>query len=118
MASVFEDVRNKPMRHPPVTSSATGGAFPTLRRAARHYNGIECRFAAIWLEMQTGSKLQVTVLESTGPGEDSTGAGAERELGFDPQPKAELTQGEYKGAREVLARHVYTAEPRGGPGGC
>ena len=53
-----------------------------------------------------------------GPGEDSTGAGAERELGFDPQPKAELAQGEYKGAREVLARHVHTAEPRGGPGGC
>ena len=52
-----------------------------------------------------------------GPGEDSTGAGAERELGFDPQPKAELAQGEYKGAREVLARHVHTAEPRGGPGG-
>ena len=68
--------------------------------------------------MQTGSKLPVTVLESTGPGEDSTGAGAERELGFDPQPKAELAQGEYKGAREVLARHVHTAEPRGGPGGC
>jgi hypothetical protein len=53
-----------------------------------------------------------------GPGEDSTGAGAERELGFDPQPKAELAQGEYKGAREVLARHVHTAEARGGPGGC
>ena len=38
-------------------------------------------------------------------------------LGFDPQPNAELAQGEYKGAREVLARHVHTAEPRGGPGG-
>ena len=25
------------MRHPPVTSSATGEALPTLRRAARHY---------------------------------------------------------------------------------
>jgi hypothetical protein len=55
------------------------------------------------------------------PGEDSTGAGAERELGFGPQSKskAELAQGEgeYKGAREVLARHTYTPplEPRGGP---
>jgi hypothetical protein len=48
------------------------------------------------------------------PGEDPTGAGAERELGFDPQPKAELAQGEYKGAREVLARHtVYTPPSRG-----
>ena len=56
--------------------------------------------------------------QSNRPGEDSTGAGAERELGFDPQSKAELAQGEYKGAREVLARHVHTAEPRGGPGGC
>ena len=58
--------------------------------------------------------------KSTRPEEDSTGAGAERESGFDPQSKAELelAQGEYKGAREVLARHVHTAEPRGGPGGC
>jgi hypothetical protein len=52
----------------------------------------------------------------TSPGEDPTGAGAEREWGFDPQSKAELAQGEYKGAREVLARHVHTAQPRGGPG--
>jgi hypothetical protein len=55
------------------------------------------------------------------PGEDSTGAGAERELGFDPQSKAELAQGEYKGAREVLAlaRHVHTAHRPavGWPGG-
>ena len=64
------------------------------------------------------NRIRVPVTgQSTGPGEDSTGAGAERELGFDPQPKAELAQGEYKGAREVLARHVHTAEPRGGPGG-
>jgi hypothetical protein len=53
-----------------------------------------------------------------GPGGGSTGAGAERELGFDPQSKAELAQGEYKGAREVLARHAHTAQPWGGPGGC
>jgi hypothetical protein len=70
------------------------------------------------LEMANCSKPPVTVLESTSPGEDSTGAGAERELGFDPQSKAELAQGEYKGAREVLARHVHTAQPWGGPGGC
>jgi hypothetical protein len=55
--------------------------------------------------------------QSTRPGEDPTGAGAEREGGFDPQSKAWLAQGEYKGAREVLARHVHTAQPRGGPGG-
>jgi hypothetical protein len=51
-------------------------------------------------------------ITTTSPGEDSTGAGAERESGFDPQSKskAELAQGEYKGAREVLAllaRHVH-----------
>jgi hypothetical protein len=42
--------------------------------------------------------------KSTSPGKDSTGAGAERESGFDPQSKAKLAQGEYKGARarEVL----------------
>jgi hypothetical protein len=52
--------------------------------------------------MPTARKSPVTVLESTRPGGDSTGAGAEREGGFDPQPKAEIAQGEYayKGARE------------------
>ena len=94
MASVFEDVRNTPIWSPPVTSLATGEALPTLRRAARHYNGIECRVRDSCLYAQTGSKLPVTVLESTGPGEDSTGAGAEREWGFDPQSKAEIAQGE------------------------
>jgi hypothetical protein len=67
-----------------VTSLATGEALPTLRRAARHYNGLESRVRDSCLYEQTGSELPVTVLESTGPGEDSTGAGAERELGFDP----------------------------------
>jgi hypothetical protein len=37
VASIFEDVRNKPMRHPPVTSSATWEPLPALRRAARQY---------------------------------------------------------------------------------
>jgi hypothetical protein len=54
-----------------------------------------------------------------GPGGDSTGTGAEREWGFDPQSKAEVAQGEYKGAREVLARHVHTAHrPAAGWPGC
>jgi hypothetical protein len=75
--------------------------------------------------MARNGKLRVTAgLRSTltgksaSPGEDPTGAGAERESGFDPQSKAELAQGEYKGAREVLARYVQTAQPWGGPGGC
>ena len=68
--------------------------------------------------MPTARKPMTVTGKSTSPGEDPTGAGAERELGFDPQSKAELAQGEYKGAREVLARHVHTAEPRGGPGGA
>jgi hypothetical protein len=50
--------------------------------------------------------------ERQAAGGDSTGASAEREGGFDPQSKAKLAQGEYKGAREVLmARHVHTAQP-------
>ena len=40
----FEGVRNTPIWSPPVTSSATGEALPTLRRATRHYNGLESRF--------------------------------------------------------------------------
>ena len=62
--------------------------MPTLRRAARHYNGLESRVRDSCLYEQTGSKSPVTALESTRPGEDSTGASAEREGGFDPQPKA------------------------------
>jgi hypothetical protein len=68
-------------------------------------------------ERQTAGLLSTATGESTGPGEDSTGASAEREGGVDPQPKAELAQGEYKRAREVLARHGRTAQPWGGPGG-
>jgi hypothetical protein len=86
-------------------------------RAARHYYGLDLDLAAR-AEMSATNRNSSTVTgQSTSPGEDSTGAGAEQELGFDPQSKAELAQGEYKGAREVLARHVHTAEPRGGPGG-
>jgi hypothetical protein len=51
--------------------------------------------------------------ESTSPGEDPTGASAEREGGFDPQPKAELAQGEYKIAREVLAHDTAAPPSRG-----
>jgi hypothetical protein len=53
-----------------------------------------------------------------GPGEDPTGASAEWEGGFGPKPKGRRARGEYKGAREVLARHGRTAQPRGGPGRC
>jgi hypothetical protein len=52
-----------------------------------------------------------------GPGEDSTGASAEREGGFGPQPQGMRAYSEYKGAREVLARHGRTAQPWGAPGG-
>jgi hypothetical protein len=51
------------------------------------------------------------------PGEDSTGASAEREGDFDPpQPKTRRARGEYKGAREVLKYWHDTAAPpsRGG----
>jgi hypothetical protein len=62
--------------------------------------------------------LSTVTGEAPAPGNDPTGASAEREGGFNPQPKAELAQGEYKGAREVLARHSRTTQPGGGPGGC
>jgi hypothetical protein len=55
-----------------------------------------------------------------GPGEDSTGAGAEREWGFDPQSKAEVAQGEYKGARREEGNTGTTSTHRpaaGWPGG-
>jgi hypothetical protein len=59
--------------------------------------------------------------QSARPGEDSTGAGAERELGFDPQSKAELAQGEYKGASAQQGRYwhdTYTPPSRGVARGC
>ena len=95
-----------------------GGGFADSAQGHEAVLKSRVEFGGPRLEMANCSKSPVTVLEITGPGEDSTGAGAERELGFYPQPKAELAQGEYKGAREVLARHLHTAEPRGGPGGC
>jgi hypothetical protein len=70
------------------------------------------------VEMANCRLLSALTGESARPGEDPTGASAEREGGFDPQSEAELAQGEYKGAREVLARHGNTAQPRGGPGVC
>jgi hypothetical protein len=63
--------------------------------------------------------------EITSPGEDPTGAGAEREWGFDPQSKAELAQGEYKVQRSKgkggtgTTRGTYTPPSRGlARGGC
>jgi hypothetical protein len=64
-------------------------------RAARHYYSLDLDLGSSCVSEPTGRKSPVAVLESTSPGEeDSTGAGAERELGFDPQLKAELAQGE------------------------
>jgi hypothetical protein len=51
--------------------------------------------------------------QSTRPGEDSTGAGAERESGFDPQSKAELAQGEYKKEQGKYWHNTYTPPSRG-----
>jgi hypothetical protein len=76
--------------------------------------------------MPTARKSPVAVLESTRPAEDPAGAGAEREWGFDPQPKAELAHGEYKeerrskGSTGTTRTHAHTARPWGvgWPGGC
>jgi hypothetical protein len=97
--------------------------LPALRRAARHCNGLESRVRDSCLYEPAGRNSSPVTGKSASLGEGPTGPGAERELGFDPQSKAELAQGEYKGAREVLARHVHTAEPRGAGwpvarGGC
>jgi hypothetical protein len=93
-------------------------ARPQQHQGCEVVHSLGSRFGARWPNEPAARKSPVVVLESTRPGEDSTGAGAERELSFDPQSKAELAQGEYKGAREILALHVHTAQPRGGPGGC
>jgi hypothetical protein len=94
-------------------------------RAARHCYGLDLESrvrdsetAVFMSQLLESRRLPHSRAPAPGRTPRETGAGAERELGFDPQPKAELAQGEYKGAREALARHVHTAEPRGGPGGC
>jgi hypothetical protein len=94
------------------------------RHPARWLAGSKCKL----LESR---RLPYSRAPAPGPGEDSTGAGAEREWGFDPQSKAELAQGEYevqrsKGSTGTTTRAhvhgtqytVHTAQPWGGwPGG-
>jgi hypothetical protein len=84
-------------------------------RAGSHYCSLDLEFGVSCCEMPESRNPSTATGKSTSPGGDSTGAGAERESGFDPQSKAELAQGECKGAREVLvlARHVHTAHSRG-----
>jgi hypothetical protein len=93
-------------------------ARPQQHHAPQAVHSHESRFGARWLYEPTARKSSAVTGQITRPGADSTGAGAERKWGFDPQSKAELAQGEYNGAREVLARHAHTAHPWGGwPGG-
>jgi hypothetical protein len=106
-----------------MTQGASRGPRVNIAARPQHHHGgaVHCSYGyrfggSRFYEPRKTIRVPLTG-KSTSPGEDSTGAGAERELGFDPPPKAELAQGEYKGAREVLARHVHAAEARGGPGG-
>jgi hypothetical protein len=77
---------------PRVTSFvARRTALGVPARGSRHYYSLDLEFAA----MARNGKLRVTAGlrstltgESARPGEDSTGASAEREGGFDPQSKA------------------------------
>jgi hypothetical protein len=115
-----EGVRSTPIWSPPVTSLARRSDLARRARAASK----RISFWRSCVEMKdsclyepTSRKSSTLTGQSTRPGEDSTGAGAEREWDFDPQSKAEVAQGEYKGAREVLARHGHTAQPWGWPGG-
>jgi hypothetical protein len=110
--------------HPPARITVFGGE--RAHHHSSHGNKVHCSHMGLDLGARA-AKLQSAGYGGIGvpltgqnarPGEDSTGAGAEREGGFDPQSKAELAQGEYKGARGVRARHVHTAQPWGGPGGC
>jgi hypothetical protein len=100
-----------------VTWFAAGTAFSDSAQAARQYYSLDLGFGGSWLQMANCGLLSTVTGESTGPGEDPTGASAEWGGGFEPQSKAGLAQGGYKGAREVLARHGRTAQPWGGPGG-
>jgi hypothetical protein len=69
--------------------------------------------------MANCSKSPVAVLESASPGEDSTGACAEREWGFDPQSKAELAQGASTKEQGKYWHDTYTPPSRGvARGGC
>jgi hypothetical protein len=83
-----------------MTQGASRGS--RVNRAARpqqHHGGaVHCssrfRFGSASCEMPAGRNSSPVTGKSASPGEDPTGAGAERELGFDPQSKAELAQGE------------------------
>jgi hypothetical protein len=54
--------------------------------------------------------------QSTRPGEDSTGAGAEREWGFGPQSKAEIAQGIQRSKRSTGTTRTHRPAA-GWPGG-
>jgi hypothetical protein len=103
--------------HTPSLVTSFGDGRSLGQPAQGHEVHCSCwfRFGAMWLYEPVARKSSAVTGESTSPGEDPTGASAERELGFGPQPKAGRAQGECKGAREVLARHGRTAQPRGGP---
>jgi hypothetical protein len=88
-------------------------------RAAKQYivPGLDLEAAALVSHERQSRMKTDSAFGAPGRTPRELARSAERELSFDPQSKAELAQGEYKGAREVLARHVHTAQPWGGPGG-
>ena len=63
-------------------------------------------------QFESGNRLNGQCVR--GPGEDSTGAGAERELGFDPQPKAELAQARASTKEQGKYWHGTYTPPRRG----
>jgi hypothetical protein len=74
------------------------------------------RFGGSKPEVPTSRKSPVTALESTSPGEDSTGAGAERELGFDPQPPTEGRPSSRRASTKEQGKYwhdTYTPPSRG-----
>jgi hypothetical protein len=121
VASVFEvsEAHLSPIRSPPVTSLARRAALTRpargCERRCSYWFDLAAR-ALVSHERQTGWNWSAVTGESTSPGEDPTGASAEREGGFDPQSKAGLAQGVDKGAWVGLARLGRTALPWGGPG--
>jgi hypothetical protein len=95
-----------------------GGSFSDLAQRCEAVLKPRLEFGGSCLEMANCGLLSTVTGESTAPGEDPTGASAEREGGFGPQSKAGRAQGEYKGAREALARHARPHRPVvGWPGG-
>jgi hypothetical protein len=91
-----------------------GGSFQRLCAGCEAVLKSRLGFGVSCLEIPAGRKSPVAVLESTSPGEDSTGSGA---LTPNRRPSSRRASTKEQGTY-WHGTYVHNVQPRGGPGGC